>query len=70
MVIKRKNFKRLVLRAKIAPSCLADLQNRALVRYTLACQVIINLAALAAHARAFLKSVRRLRAIFNLCGEF
>ena len=37
-----------------------DLQNRALVRYTLACQVIMYLAALAAHARVFLKSGRRL----------
>ena len=41
-------------------SCLADLQNRALVRYTLACQVIMDLAAHAAHARVFLKSGRRL----------
>ena len=55
-----KYLKRRVLRAKIAYSCLADLQNRALVRYTLACQVIMDLAAHAAHARAFLKSVRRL----------
>ena len=51
----------MVLKSKIAYSCLADLQNRALVRYTLQCDVIIHIAGYGRqHCRVFLKSGRRL----------